>query len=74
MKVLAIDDEQVALASIRRLLRRRGVHNVDTCESGKEAICRIREQKYDIVLLDLLILFSVQIDTYNPMKSRHACH
>ncbi len=55
MKVLVVDDERVALGSIRRLLRRRGVCDVEICESGKEAICRIREQDYDIVLLDLLM-------------------
>lgn len=55
MKVLAVDDERVALASIRRLLRRRGMNEVDICESGEEAIGLIRRQDYDIVLLDLLM-------------------
>ncbi len=55
MKILAVDDEQVALTSIRRLLKRRGLQGVEICDSGKEAIRRIRQRDYDIVLLDLLM-------------------
>lgn len=55
MRILIVDDEEVALNSIKRLLKWRGIRNVDICSSGKEAITRIRETDYDIVLLDLLM-------------------
>lgn len=55
MKILIVDDESVALKSVRRLLKWRGIQNVDICESGREAIRMIKEIDYDIVLLDMLM-------------------
>lgn len=55
MKILIVDDEEVSLSSVRRLLKWRGMKNVEICESGKEAIQRIRCENFDIVLLDLLM-------------------
>ncbi|PKN53652.1 MAG: hypothetical protein CVU55_00580 [Deltaproteobacteria bacterium HGW-Deltaproteobacteria-13] len=55
MRVLIVDDEEVALNSVKRLLKWRGIRNVETCNSGKEAIAKIRETDFDIVLLDLLM-------------------
>ncbi|MBN1470622.1 MAG: sigma-54-dependent Fis family transcriptional regulator [Syntrophaceae bacterium] len=55
MRILIVDDEEVALNSIKRLLKWRGIRNVDICSSGKDAIARIRQTDYDIVLLDLLM-------------------
>ncbi len=55
MKILAVDDETVALESIRRLLRRRGFADVETCDGGKEAIERILAEDFDVVLLDILM-------------------
>ncbi len=55
MKILIVDDEQVALTSIRRTFRRRGFNDVEICDNGKEAIDLIRKNDFDIVLLDLLM-------------------
>ncbi len=55
MRILIVDDEEVALNSIKRLLKWRGIRNVDTCNSGKDAITKIKETDFDIVLLDLLM-------------------
>lgn len=55
MRILIVDDEDVALNSVKRLLKWRGIRSVDVCNSGKEAIIRIRETDFDIVLLDLLM-------------------
>ena len=53
--VRIVDDEQVALSSIKRLLRRRGFSRVEVCSDGREAIRVIKEKDFDIVLLDLLM-------------------
>jgi len=42
MKILIVDDEDVSLSSVRRLLRWRGIRDVETCDKGKAAIARIR--------------------------------
>jgi two-component system response regulator AtoC len=55
MRIIIVDDEDVARSSIKRLLHWRGIRNVDTCATGKEAIVKIKEADYDIVLLDLLM-------------------
>ena len=55
MRILIVDDEDVALNSVKRLLKWRGIRSVDVCNSGKEAIIRIRETDFDIVLLELLM-------------------
>jgi len=55
MKILVVDDEDVTLSSMKRLLRWQGIKDVETCDSGREAINRIKAGDYDIVLLDLLM-------------------
>ena len=55
MKILIVDDEEVSLASVRRLLRWRGIRDVEICDNGRDAIRRIRQEDFDIVLLDLLM-------------------
>ena len=55
MRILIVDDEQTALDSVRRLLRRRGMGQVETCASGAEAIERIKSTGFDIVLLDYMM-------------------
>jgi DNA-binding NtrC family response regulator len=55
MRILIVDDEEVALNSIKRLLKWRGIRNVETCSNGKDAVAKIRETDFDIVLLDLLM-------------------
>jgi len=55
MKILVVDDEKVALTSIKRLLKRRGMRDVTICEHGQEAIAMIKQGDFDIVLLDLLM-------------------
>jgi DNA-binding NtrC family response regulator len=55
MKILIVDDEEVSLASVRRILKWRGIRDVEVCDNGKDAIKRIKEEDFDIVLLDLLM-------------------
>jgi DNA-binding NtrC family response regulator len=55
MRILVVDDEWVALTSVKRLLKRRGYSDVDICSSGRDAIEKIKNDDFDIVLLDLLM-------------------
>jgi len=55
MKILVVDDEQMALASVKRVLKHRGIRDVDTCDNGRDAIQLIDRNNYDVVLLDLLM-------------------
>ena len=55
MKILIVDDEQMALTSVKRVLKHRGIRDVDTCDNGRQAIKLIDKNNYDVVLLDLLM-------------------
>ncbi len=50
--VLVIDDEVVVINSVRRILSRKG-YRVETAFTGREALQRIREGNYSLVLLDM---------------------
>lgn len=55
MKILVVDDETIALKSIKRLLNRRGFKDVEVCDNGRDAIAIIKEGDFDIVLLDFIM-------------------
>ncbi|MDQ5984835.1 MAG: Regulatory protein AtoC [Syntrophus sp. SKADARSKE-3] len=55
MRILIVDDEELSLTSVRRLLKWQGIKDVDICDNGADAIRRIKETDYDVVLLDLLM-------------------
>lgn len=66
MRILIVDDEVVALNSVRRLLKRRGFSNVEICDNGMDAIRSINNKDFDIVLLDLLM---PEVDGFKVLKS-----
>lgn len=54
MKVLIVDDEPIARRRVRRLLRmEEDVEVVGECAGGQEAVTAIREQRPDLVFLDV---------------------
>ncbi len=55
MKILIVDDEETALRTVARILRRNGLRRLEICQSGRCALDRIKEKDYDIVLLDLVM-------------------
>ncbi|MFH2219687.1 MAG: sigma-54 dependent transcriptional regulator [Pseudomonadota bacterium] len=55
MKILIVDDEKIALESVRRILKRRGFRDVEVCDNGEAAVKHIREKDFDLVLLDVLM-------------------
>jgi CheY-like chemotaxis protein len=50
--ILAVDDEPIVLDSFRKILVLAG-YNVDTVESGPEALTLVRSRDYDFVFTDL---------------------
>ena len=55
MKILIVDDEPIALKSLKRLLHRRGIENCDLSDNGKEALRLLEKNRYDVVLLDIVM-------------------
>src|SRR6266481_6200119 len=53
IRVLIVDDEQLARRNIRRLLSKHDVGSIAECGDGESAVMAIRETKADIVFLDV---------------------
>jgi len=51
-RVLLAEDNRVTQTATRLLLERRG-HVVDVASNGQDAVERVKERKYDVVLMDL---------------------
>ena len=51
MRILLVDDEQLVLSSLRRLLVREGL-SVQTCSSGQEALALLETETVDLILSD----------------------
>jgi two-component system nitrogen regulation response regulator NtrX len=52
MRILIIDDEKNIRASLSRFFDLNG-HNVETAESGREGLDKVRRSSFDCILLDL---------------------
>jgi CheY-like chemotaxis protein/glycine cleavage system H lipoate-binding protein len=49
--VLVVDDEEIVCRSCRRILAQEG-HNVQTALNGREALRKVEEDKYDVLIAD----------------------
>lgn len=52
LNILVVDDEPVVLKSCERILRGEG-YNVDSAAGGREAIIKMEQRAYDLVITDL---------------------
>ena len=52
MPVLVVDDYQTVLRIMRNLLRTAGFAEIDTAGDGEEALAKMRERKYGLVITD----------------------
>ena len=53
-KILVVDDNELNIKVAERALSALGV-KIDTCLSGKDAISMVKKEKYDIILLDIMM-------------------
>jgi len=66
-KIMVVDDEPNICRVLHRLLSREG-HKVETVSNAEEALERIHEKKYDLILLDIKMPGMNGIEFYNHMK------
>jgi CheY-like chemotaxis protein len=66
-RILAVDDEAIVLESFRKILVLAGF-NVDTVETGKEALGLIRNHEYDFVFTDLKMPEMDGLDVVKAVK------
>jgi DNA-binding response OmpR family regulator len=53
-RILVVDDDDAIRALLSTVLRRRGLR-VDTARNGAEALIRLGERRYSLILLDLMM-------------------
>lgn len=68
-RVLAVDDQRVTLLVVRRILLNAGLE-ADTASSREEALQRLREREYDLVLLDIGIPGSPVEETVRRVREQ----
>ena len=51
-KLLVVDDEEIALSNLQHVMEREG-YAVTACHSGTEAVERLEQEHFDVVLTDL---------------------
>ncbi len=67
-EILVVDDEPQMLIAIQETLRRRG-YAVSTAASGIEALCRLKERCFDLILTDLRMPEIGGIDLLRKVRS-----
>lgn len=69
-RVLAVDDNKMNLKVLQGLLKRTRI-SLEVVESGEEAIAKIQENNYDLVLLDHRMPHMDGVETLKVMKDRN---
>ena len=69
-KILLVDDAQAICEAYGGMLRKKGYY-VDTVNSGEQAIQKIGDTPYDIVLLDLKLEGISGLETLQRIRSRN---
>lgn len=64
-KILVVDDNSVNRDMLQRRLEREG-YVVETAENGKQALEKVKTEKFDLVLLDILM---PEMDGYDVLRS-----
>src|SRR5512136_1669377 len=67
-EVLVVDDEPQMLIAINETLRREG-YSITTAGSAREALCRLREKYYHLVITDMRMPEMSGFDLLRKVKS-----
>ncbi len=52
LPILVVDDYQTMVRIIRNLLKQIGLENVDDASNGEEALAKIKEKRYGLIISD----------------------
>ena len=70
VKILLIDDEKLICLSLKRYLEKSEYYSVDTVFNGKEALGKMEESDYDILLSDLNLPDFKEFELIDEIRSR----
>jgi len=66
-RVLLVDDEEAFVEALGKRLKARGL-NVETSNSGEEAITKAEERTFDVIVLDLAMPGMDGIETLKRLR------
>lgn len=72
-KILVADDIRFITKTIERVLQNDG-HHVDTCENGSQAIEKLKQGHYDLVITDIIMpeKDGIEVSKYVREQSNHS--
>jgi len=68
--ILIVDDDAIVLKSLKDMLAVRG-YKSDSAIGGQEAICKLDQQEYDLILLDLHMPYVTGYDVMTHIKNNN---
>jgi len=71
-KILVVDDDMINRKLLNVLLKKNGYTDVIEAEDGLEALQKIKENKFDIILLDIVMPKMDGIDVLKTLKKEPA--
>jgi len=69
-KILIVDDEEIVIRSCRRILGD-GMFVVDSTNDGQEALRKVDETEYDLIILDIMMPGLDGLEVLQHVKERH---
>ena len=70
IRILVVDDEEIVIRSCTRILASHG-HEVDSVAGGREALQKIAESGYDLVILDIMMPKMDGLEVLQRIKEGH---
>jgi DNA-binding NtrC family response regulator len=68
-RILVVDDEDIVVKSCIRILS--DEHQVDSASNGRDALLKIEEESYDLVILDIMMPGMDGIEVLRRIKETH---
>ncbi len=69
MRILIVDDHEPMRKIIKNILRQAGLEDLDESPDGKDAIMKLKEKSFDLVLLDWNMPGMNGLEVLKTMKS-----
>jgi DNA-binding NtrC family response regulator len=69
-RILVVDDEEIVIRSCLRILES-GDYEVDAVQSGREALRKIEENHYDVLILDIMMPEMDGLEVLQSVKESH---
>jgi DNA-binding NtrC family response regulator len=70
-RVLIVDDEEIVIRSCRRILSDKLLYSVDSAQSGMDALRKVDESEYDLLVLDIMMPGMDGLEVLQQVKERH---